>query len=61
MTPVVAIIPYHGHALKAPLNTRNSPTNPLNSGKPTDYSMIIRKMVEYTGIGVARPPYSLIS
>jgi hypothetical protein len=39
----------------------NSPIKPFSSGNPTDDSMMNAKKVAYTGMGVARPPYSPMS
>src|SRR4029077_5965703 len=44
-----------------PIRIRNSPTNPLSSGRASDERHINKKNAISTGIGVASPPNCLIS
>src|SRR6202040_1920539 len=44
-----------------PSKTKYSPTNPFSIGSPMEASAATRKSAASFGIGVANPPYSLIS
>ena len=43
-----------------PSRIKNSPTKPLRVGKPIEDIVMIMKIVAYSGITFARPPYSAI-
>ena len=56
ITPVVATTVHTGCVLNDPARIRNSPTNPLSPGSPTDDSTAMTKNVAYSGIVRAIPP-----
>ena len=58
MMPVVATAASRGLTPKAPTRIRNSPTNPLRPGSPSDESTTIKKSAEKAGTTFQRPPKS---